>query len=138
MISLEHGLSYRFTTRGPLGSTEGSPHGTRQYWEMTSGTLIGDGLHAEIAMPGGDCTTLSPDGFTRPDVRVPLRTDDAALIIMRYTGLIEHTERFVAAATEARPTDWHDNYMRFAVCFDTGAPRYRWLNQHLFVARGHI
>jgi hypothetical protein len=37
MIGLEHVLTYRFSIRGPLGSTEGSPHGTRQYWEMTEG-----------------------------------------------------------------------------------------------------
>jgi hypothetical protein len=28
--------------------------------------------------------------------------------------------------------------MRFAVRFETGADKYRWLNESLFVARGHL
>ena len=138
MIGLEHALTYRFSTRGPLGTTEGSPLGTRQYWEMTRGTLTGPDLHAEIAMPGGDWTTMSPDGYTRPDVRVQLRTDDDALILMRYTGLVEPTEIFLDAAANDRATDWDDQYMRFVFSFDTGAARYLWLTQSLFIGRGHI
>jgi hypothetical protein len=38
MIGLEHVLTYR----------------SRQYWQMTEGTLTGEGLRASIAMPGGD------------------------------------------------------------------------------------
>jgi hypothetical protein len=137
-MDLEHVLTYRFSIRGPLADTAGSPHGTRQYWEMTSGTLEGNGLKASIDMPGGDWYTASPDGFGRPDVRVQLRTDDGALILMSYTGLVEQTDAFVSAASNDEATDWDDQYMRFAVQFDTGAERYRWLNESLFVARGHI
>jgi hypothetical protein len=138
VIGLEHVLTYRFSIRGPLDSTEGSPHGTRQYWEMTAGTLSGEGLKASIAMPGGDWYLASPDGFGRPDVRVQLRTDDEALILMRYTGLVEQTEAFVSAAGNDNATDWDEQYMRFAVSFDVGAERYRWLNESLFVARGRL
>jgi hypothetical protein len=138
MIGLERVLTYRFSIRGPLGPTEGSPRGARQYWEMTRGTLTGDGLRAEIAMPGSDWMGLSPDGYWRPDVRVPLQTDDGALILMHYTGLVEQTDRFIQAASTDRATDWDDQYMRFAVFFDTGAERYTWLNQRLFLARGRI
>ena len=81
---------------------------------------------------------MSSDGFWRPDVRVALRTDDDALVLMRYTGLVEQTESFAEAASNDRPTGWDDQYMRFAVSFDTGSERYRWLNESLFVARGHI
>jgi uncharacterized protein DUF3237 len=137
-MELEPLLTYHFTVRGPLGRTEGSPRGTSQYWEMTSGTLTGSGLRAHIAMPGSDWMAESADGFSRPDVRVALLTDDGALILMHYTGLVERTEAFVAAANDNRPTEWDDQYMRFAVTFDTGAERYRWLNRSLFVARGHI
>ena len=66
-------------TRGPLARTEGSPLGERQYFEMTAGTLTGERINATIAMPGGDWMSRSPDGFWRPDVRVQLVTDDAAI-----------------------------------------------------------
>jgi hypothetical protein len=134
LIGLEHAFTYRFSIRGPLGGGDGA----RQYWEMSEGTLTGSGLNASIAMPGGDWYTASEDGFGRPDVRVQLETDDGELILMHYTGLVEQTEAFVSAATNDEPTGWDDQYMRFAVEFETGAERYRWLNQSLFVARGHI
>jgi hypothetical protein len=69
---------------------------------------------------------------------VPLRTDDGELILMHYTGLVERSDAFMRAAGDDEPTEWEDQYMRFAVTFDTGAERYRRLNQSLFVARGHI
>jgi hypothetical protein len=137
-MHLDHVLTYRFTTRGPLGRTGGSPHGGHQYWEMSRGTLTGDGLHAEIAAPGSDWMAEATGGFARPDVRVLLRTDDDAHIYMRYTGLVEQAETFLRAAEYDDPTGWDDQYMRFAVTFDTGADRYRWLTQSLFVARGRI
>ena len=65
-------------------------------------------------------------------------TDDGALILMSYTGLVEQTDKFVSAAANDEPTEWDDQYMRFAVTFDTGAEKYTWLNKHLFVARRHI
>lgn len=138
MLTLRQEMTYRFTTRGPLEATEGSPLGTRQYFEMTAGTLKGDRISARIAMPGGDWMTRSPDGFWRPDVRVQFTTDDGATIFLHYTGLVEQTDAFIKAANENRETDWSDQYMRMIMTFDTGASKYAWLNQSLFVAEGRL
>ena len=81
---------------------------------------------------------MSPDGFWRPDVRVQFRTDDDAVVLMHYTGLVEQTDAFAAAASEDRETAWTDQYMRLSIRFDTGAPRYRWLTTSLFVAAGRL
>ena len=45
---------------------------------------------------------------------------------MHYTGLVEQTPVFKAAAEADRPTSWDDQYMRLMIRFDTGAPAYRW------------
>ena len=81
---------------------------------------------------------VSDDGFWRPDVRAPFKTDDGATVLMHYTGLVEQTPRFKAAAEADRPTEWDDQYMRLIIRFDTGAAAYRWLNTSLFVARGRL
>ena len=138
MIGVERVMTYRVRTRGPLAATEGSPRGPREYWEMTEGELAGAGIEARIAMPGGDWFIRSPNGFGRPDVRVQLQTDDGATILLAYTGLVEATDVFVAAADADEPTDWDDQYMRMVMTFDTGDERYRWLNESLFVARGRL
>jgi hypothetical protein len=54
MLTLHYEMTYRFRIRGPMPSTQGSPRGARQYWEMTEGTLTGERIPATIAMPGGD------------------------------------------------------------------------------------
>jgi hypothetical protein len=137
-MELEPAMTYRFRIRGPLEATEQSPRGARQYWEMTEGTLTGPGLEAKIAMPGGDWHLVSSDRLGRPDVRVQFQTDDGAIILLAYTGLVERTEAFVNAANENRSTGWDDQYMRMVMTFDTGAERYRWLNESLFIARGRL
>jgi hypothetical protein len=131
-------MIYRFTTGGPLAPTAGSPLGERQYFEMTAGTLKGDRIDARIAMPGGDWMARSPDGFWRPDVRVQLITDDEAVILLHYTGLVEQTDAFKAAAEANQETSWTDQYMRMIFRFDTGAEKYSWLNTNLFIARGRL
>jgi hypothetical protein len=122
MIGLHREMTYRFTTQGPLQATDGSPLGSRQYFEMTAGTLKGERINARIAMPGGDWMSRSPDGFWRPDVRVQLVTDDGATVLLHYTGLVEQTDAFIKAAAENRETDWGDQYMRMVMSFDPVLP----------------
>jgi Protein of unknown function (DUF3237) len=136
--SLEQVMTYRLRIRGPLASTRGSPRGERQYWEMLEGMLTGPNVNARIAMPGGDWFSLAPDGFGRPDVRVQLVTDDDAVILLHYTGLVQFTDAFTVAAEAGTPTRFEDQYMRMVMTFDTGAERYAWLNQSIFLAEGRL
>jgi hypothetical protein len=138
MLKLVEEMIYRLTVRGPLGATAGSPLGERQYWEMASGTLEGPRIRAKVGMPGGDWMGVSPDGFWRPDVRLQFVTDDGALVLLHYTGLVQQSEAFIRAANDGAATDWGDVSMRMAMRFDTGAARYAWLNQSLFLAEGRL
>jgi hypothetical protein len=105
---------------------------------MTEGNLAGERIKARIAMPGGDWMNVSADRFGRPDVRVQLVTDDGAVILLHYTGLVERTVTFREAAEEGRETDWADQYMRMHMRFETGADNYCWLNESLFIAEGRL
>jgi hypothetical protein len=138
MIELHHEMTYRLTVSGPLAVTDGSPLGAREYWEITSGTLTGKRINAKIAMPGGDWMLVSADRFGRPDVRVQFITDDGAVILLHYTGLVERTVAFRKAAEEGRETRWTDQYMRMHMRFETGADNYCWLNESLFLAEGRL
>jgi hypothetical protein len=138
MIGLEPEFTYRVTTANPLPSTAGSPHGSRIYWTVTEAILEGPRLHARLAAPGMDWMAESDDGFWRPDVRAAFLSDDGATILMHYTGLVQQTNRFKAAAQADRSTAWEDQYMRLVLHFETGAADYRWLTQSIFIAAGRL
>ena len=58
------------------------------------------------------------------DVRLQFVTEEGAVILLHYTGLVEINEAFTAAAGIGNPTRFEDSYMRMAMSFDTGAPKY--------------
>jgi hypothetical protein len=138
MPGLEFEMIYRLKVRGPLPSTTGSPRGERVYWEMAEATLEGKRIKARSAMPGIDWFAPGVDGFGRPDVRLQFIADDNAVVLLHYTGLVEMNALFSKAAETGGETQFEDHYMRMAMSFDTGATKYAWLNQHLFVGEGRL
>ena len=135
---LDFEMTYTVRTTLPLEPTVGSPFGVKQFWQVGEATLDGARIKAHLAGAGLDWMSVSSDGYWRPDVRAQFLTDDAAVILMHYTGLVQQTERFAAAADADQPTDWADQYMRLAVRFETGAQQYLWLNTNLFIANGRL
>lgn len=93
---------------------ENGPQGTRTIAHVTGGTFEGPRFKGMVEGPAGDWITNRPDGTYRLDVRVMLRTDDGALILVTYNG-IAHTTHSGSS-------------IRTAPLFETGDPRYTWLN----------
>jgi hypothetical protein len=52
--------------------------------------------------------------------------------------VVEMTEHAQKALAEGGETRWEDQCFRTAPCLETGDPRYGWVNQSLFVAKGRI
>ncbi len=139
MLRTEFAMTYRLEIDGPLASAQAAePGGTHQYWLMRHATLEGPGIAAETPMPGIDWFRPGAGRFGRPHVRLPFRTDDGAAILLEYSGVVEASERFNAAVEADMATEWGDQYMRMALFFETDAPRYRWLTESLFLARGRL
>jgi hypothetical protein len=138
MIGLVPEMIYRVRTTNPLSPTAGSPNGVTQYWQVSEAELDGERIKAKLASTGSDWMRMSPDGYWRPDVRAQFVTDDGAIVLMHYTGLVQQTDAFKRAAEADQATEWGDQYMRLALRFDTGAERYGWLNTSLFVAAGRL
>ncbi|HEY7641878.1 MAG TPA: DUF3237 domain-containing protein [Steroidobacteraceae bacterium] len=139
MIELEPAMLYRLEVTGPAESADSSPSNPRrQFWQMTRATLEGRNIRAATLMPGIDWFTPYPDGYGRPHVRLALRTDDGALVLLEYHGIVQATAAFTRAVESDTSTQWDDQYMRMALTFDTSAERYAWLMQSLFVARGRL
>ena len=138
MIELVPEMIYRLRSVGPLNKTEGSPTGVRQYWEMADAELEGERIRARAPFVGGDWMRVGPDGYGRPDVRVQFVTDDNEVVLLHYTGLVVATHAFNHAAETSGTTNFSDQFMRMSLQFETGATKYAWLNQSLFVAEGRL
>jgi hypothetical protein len=139
VIDLEPAMLYRLEVAGPLESSDGSDtNPRRQYWLMSRATLRGPRIEAASAMPGIDWFTPYPNGYGRPHVRIPFVTNDGAVVLLEYRGIVEASPAFVNAVENDTPTRWADQYMRMSLTFETASQRYQWLMQSLFIARGRL
>ena len=92
---------------------ENAPQGTRTIVQVTGGRFEGPRMKASVQTPAGDWITNRADGSYRLDVRLTLKTDDGAVILVTYNGIGQTTN---AGAT-----------LRIAPLFETGDSRYTWL-----------
>ena len=94
---------------------ENGPQGTRTIVQVVGGRFEGPRMKASVQTPAGDWITNRADGSYKLDVRLTLKTDDGALILVTYNGIGQTT---AAGAS-----------LRIAPLFETGDPRYAWLTK---------
>src|SRR5947209_20566211 len=111
-------------------------HGTRVIAPITSGTFEGPRLRGLVFPGGGDWTLLRSDGVLELDLRITLETDDGALIDMRSFGLRHGPPEVLAALARGEAVDPSRYYFRTTPRFETGHPKYAFLNRLLAVSRG--
>ena len=111
-------FEYLGTLRAETGTrtvVENGPQGTRTIVQVVGGRFEGPRLKASVQTPAGDWITNRADGSYRLDVRLTLKTDDGALILVTYNGIGQTTD---AGAS-----------LRIAPLFETGDSRYVWLTR---------
>jgi hypothetical protein len=139
MMEVELEMLYQLEVMGPVESADKSATnpGT-QFWQMSKATLEGPRINAVSALPGIDWFTPLTNGYGRPHVRLAFRTNDGAIVLLEYRGIVQASKAFLTAVDKDTPTQWDDQYMRMALTFETASPRYQWLVQSLFIARGRL
>ncbi len=106
----------------PPAMLQGGPQGSRMIVAVTGGTFEGPKMKGTVHGPGGDWLTMRADGSAKLDVRIMLKTDDGAEILMSYNGV--------------GVTKDGGFQIRTAPLFETGDERYAWLNRVQAVAVG--
>jgi hypothetical protein len=112
------------------------PHGTRVTVPVTSGRFEGPRLRGHVLPGGGDWTLLRPDGVLELDLRTTLETDDGALIYLTSFGLRHGPPEVLAALARGEAVDASSYYFRTTPRFETGHPKYAFMNRLLAVAYG--
>jgi len=117
-----------------LGDT---PAGNRRVFTVSGGEFAGDRLRGEVLPQGSsDLLLVRADGAAQQDVRLILRTDDRALILMTYTGRRHASPEVTARIAGGEQVSASDYYLRTAPFFETSSPTYAWLNKIVSVGIG--
>ncbi len=110
--------------------------GGRRIVAITGGNFSGPQLRGEVLPGGADWQVLRSDGVAELEARYTLRTEDGALIYVRNQALRHGPAEVMAALAAGRPVEPNAYYFRGATFFETGAPRYAWLGEHIIVCTG--
>ena len=104
---------------------EGAPFGTRAIWDVVGMRITGERLNARLlGSAAADWGSRATDGTLQLDVRATLITDDDALIFMQYFGRADFSDPANPGPVFTTPR------------FETGDPRYAWLNKVQAVMKG--
>jgi uncharacterized protein DUF3237 len=124
---LEHILSY--TGRGQdspevIGEL---PEGLRVNFHNTGGEISGPKVRGKLRSVGGDWVTVRKDGVAVLDARVTFETQDGALILVTYPGVVDFGEggydKFLRGDLPAVVP------VRISPRFFTSHPDYTWLTR---------
>jgi hypothetical protein len=111
--------------RAPLVLKD-TPAGSRWIFEVESGSFAGERITARLkGQANGDWLTVGPEGTGTLDVRALMETDDGALVFVLYNGRVDLSAG-LGAPLYSTPR------------FETGDPRYLWLNKIQAVGKGRL
>lgn len=110
---------------GPTHALLKAPYGARLNVDVLDARIEGERLKASLlGTAAADWVTAAPDNKTGAlDVRATLRTDDGAIVYTEYRGRV----RFRADGL---------NQVFTSPRFETGDPRYAWLNGIQCIGKG--
>ncbi len=108
-------------------------NGRRRNAPVKGGRFDGERLRGEVLPGGADWVFNRPDGAMIVDVRLPLRTDDGAVLMLAYSGTMLASADAMARFGRGKSLDMSEYRLRTVARFETGDARYMWLNDLLVV-----
>ncbi|MEM8794266.1 MAG: DUF3237 domain-containing protein [Pseudomonadota bacterium] len=114
--------------------------GHRLIYFIKGGTFEGPHLRGRVVPDAGaDWVRIRPDGTGVLDVRFSLETYDKALLYVSWQGRFWSAPEDFPYATDLEKPDEPEGawryYFRAAPIFETGDPRYQWLNNIVAVTK---
>lgn len=126
-------LNVGFTATLTIGKT---PSGVRRIAPVNGGGFSGSRLNGTVLAGGADWVIFRPDGVMVIDVRLTLKTDDAALIYLTYQGRFLAAPEVMARFGKGELLAPDDYSLAVAAKFECGSERYRWLNDAIVAGTG--
>jgi hypothetical protein len=111
-------------------------HGLRRIIPILGGDVRGDGINGTIFPCGADFQTIRPNGFTELEAKYAFEMDDGAIVYIENVGIRFGPTDQLDRIAKGEVVDPALIYFRSVPRFETGAEKYRWLMQNLFVGVG--
>jgi hypothetical protein len=110
--------------------------GFRRYDVLLGGSFVGPQISGTILPGGSDLLHRHSDLTLHPHVRLVIRTDDDALIMVQYEGIRFTTPEINTRLLAGEHVPYTDYYLRVAPFFETSSEKYDWLNRLVTVGVG--
>lgn len=113
-----------------------APAGQRRMANIPGGRFDGERLAGRIHASGAHWIRVGQTGMGHGDVRIVLETVDGADVCVAYSGFLEMNARRGEVVASRGQTQVGDLYLVTHLRFETGDPRYGWLNHTLAAGEG--
>jgi Protein of unknown function (DUF3237) len=111
-------------------------HGVRRVIPVLGGEVRGEGIRGVIFPCGADFQIIRPNGFTELEAKYAFELDDGAIVYIENIGIRFGPKPLLDRIARGEIVDPAQIYFRSVPKFETGAARYRWLMENLFVGVG--
>src|ERR1700686_1682919 len=111
-------------------------YGVRRGIPVLGGDVRGPGMKGTIFPAGAGFPTIPPNGFTELEAKYAFEMDDGAVIYIENIGVRFGPKELLDRIAKGEVVDPALIYFRSVPRFETGAEKYRWLMENLFVGVG--
>jgi hypothetical protein len=127
---------YVFTITAHIGGVTSAGDvgfGVRRIIPITGGDVRGENLNGKVCPFGADFQIIRPNELIELEAKYAIETDDGAVIYVENKGLRFGPIELLLQLKRGEPVDPRLIYFRTVPKFETGAEKYRWLMESLFI-----
>ena len=127
---------YVFTITAHIGSVTSAGDigtGVRRIIPITGGEVRGKGINGKVCPFGADFQIIRPNELIELEAKYAIETDDGAVIYVENKGIRFGPVELLRRLNRGEAVDPRLIYFRTMPKFETGAEKYRWLMENLFV-----
>ena len=116
------------TTAGEIGT------GVRRIIPIIGGEVKGETINGKVLPFGADFQIIRPNELIELEAKYAFETDDGAVVYVENKGIRFGPVDLLQKLKRGEPVDPDLIYCRTVPKFETGAEKYRWLMENMFIA----
>jgi hypothetical protein len=109
-------------------------YGVRRIIPIIGGDVRGEKVNGKVLNGGADFQIIRPNELIDLEAKYAFETDDGAVVYVENKGIRFGPVELLQKLKRGEPVDPGLIYFRTVPRFETGAEKYRWLMESLFVA----